>query len=242
MNKGKKPDRVSDPTGPITAPECPIQRSGANSDTTKRRRRKPEPNRSTPFSQSLTVSKASLRQATPQSTTQEQTAPKRKAFESGLTLDQRDRITELLSQPNPLNDTEIARQIGCTYKAVKNLKLRIADVSDRVQTIYQRRFIKELPPSERVKLYGQLARGNIDAKRAFSSLKALQRVEELEGIVTKKEQKEADSHSAPLVNGPVFVIQGASIQVGSTPQVVVEARLKDVPILAGSDEPVESTS
>ena len=151
----------------------------------------------------------------------------RKHFVSSLTVEQRQQATQLLQDPKPLNDAEIARQVGCSYKAIKSLKERLittGDVAARVITVYERRFVRELPPKERVKLYAAIARGEIDAKRAFSSLKSLQRVEELEGIVTKKEQKEHEPLIAPQAPGPVFVIQGASVSVHTPLPMVVEPK------------------
>jgi hypothetical protein len=160
---------------------------------------------------------------------------------SQLSVEQREKALELIqAKPKP-SYSAIARHVGCSLAAIKHLENvynEQLDAAVYALGVYGESFRSELPPDERVKLYAAIARGEIDAKRAFSSLKSLQRVEELEGIVTKKEQKEAESKEAPQANGPVFVIQGATINVGLTDtKVIAPIDAIDVtPVPASGDE------
>jgi hypothetical protein len=164
---------------------------------------------------------------------------------SNLTAAQREQALALIASSPDITTADIAKQVGCNYDAVRYLRDKMSnhgvsesDFATRVLKEYSRRLVKSLPISRRVKVYTEIAKGDIDAKRAFSALKALQRIEELEGIVTKKEQKEAESKEAPQANGPVFVIQGATINVGLTDtKVITPTDAIDVtPIPASGDE------
>lgn len=172
-------------------------------------------------------------------------APRRGFKRSQLSDAQREQARTLIAAQPPLTETEIAQRVGCTRFAIRHLRSGTQDTATKALRYYGKRLSKELPLKERVKAYAELARGNIDAKRAFSALKALQRIEELEGIVTKKEQKEAESREAPVAPGPVFVIQGAQINIGAdiNPQGTKRATVDVVASLPSAElEPIESVS
>jgi hypothetical protein len=86
---------------------------------------------------------------------------------------------------------------------------------------YGRRLAKHLPLAERVRLWGQLARGNVDPRLAFAQKAALQRVEELIGHVTAKEKRDAEANST--TPGPIFVFNALSIPSAAPIRVVVQA-------------------
>lgn len=151
----------------------------------------------------------------------------------------------LIAAQPPLTETEIAEKVGCTRFAIRHLRSREQGTAAKHMRFYEKRLSKEMPLTKRVRMYAQLASGEIDAKRAYSALKALQRIEELEGIVTKKEQKEAESRDAPVAPGPVFVIQGAQISVGAdmNPQGIKRASADVVVALPSTElEPIGSVS
>jgi hypothetical protein len=99
----------------------------------------------------------------------------------------RTKIIALLG--NGMNHTEIAKALGCSTKTVqrvaKSIKPAMAEIKDLL-TEYQRLLRKCLPIEDRVELYEQIAR---KAKtNPFAAMRALERVDELDGILTAKDE------------------------------------------------------
>lgn len=134
---------------------------------------------------------------------------------SSLTDQQREEITALLSQPKPPSMRAVARNLGVTFAAVKYLVDKNAIDSGSLalvrQKSYERRLGKRLPVSDRVKIYASVARGEAAGAKASDQLRALERIEALEGIVTAREQRESESNQVHV--GPLFVLPAAASPV-----------------------------
>lgn len=185
--------------------------------------------------------------------TEDRPAKKRRnPFRSTLTDEQRENARKLIKADPEATNGQIAKAIGCPTAAIAWMRERYEvqhsegeTIADRALREYGSRLHRRLPFKTRVRLYSDIARGKIDAKRAFSALKSLQRVEELEGIVTRREQKEAEGREAPKAPSAVFVIQGAQISVGAdmNQAVTKDASKQSVALLPATDaEPEGSTS
>lgn len=127
---------------------------------------------------------------------------------SSLTDEQRDHIKSLLRESEPLSYYQIAKLTGAKYAAVKHLADQLAIdtgtlANHRLRT-YERRLGKRLPVKERVEVYAAVARGQVEGSRAADRLRALERIEALEGIVTAREQRESESNQVHV--GPLFVL------------------------------------
>jgi hypothetical protein len=88
------------------------------------------------------------------------------------------------------------------------------DAAQKALQEYRRRLPKALPIAERVAIYARIAR-KAD-RNPFAAQRALQRIEELEGIVTKREQRGAEEPQAPP--GPMFVLPpGSRVAIAIAP-------------------------
>jgi len=153
--------------------------------------------------------------------------------EESMTPEQKaDALSLLAQEPRP-TFTEVAREVGANRHAIRRLfqnarpDLEAGEkdsVSDRVLAAYVREF-KRISPEERAGVYADIIRGKVDARTAYSRLKALQRVEELEGIVTAKERKEdAAASSGPPVG--LFRLEGNVTPSTAASMEVYEAELR----------------
>ena len=128
---------------------------------------------------------------------------------------QAQRKQEILAlQVAGLTQTEIAQKLGVSRSSiVRDLEqLRPAQkaVNDRLSEL-QSEITAILPVKERAVKYAQLAKS---AKNEAVSLGALQRIDDLDGIVTEKERIRAKRDEQPA-NQPMFVFQaGAKIDFG----------------------------
>ncbi len=138
---------------------------------------------------------------------------------------------ELLRQKPPPAINHVAKTVGITWQAAKRLSDELATAAEKTLETYGREFATALPPSERVRLYAAIARGEV--KAAYSQLKALQRMEELEGIVTARESKEEQQQvqqppalfQLPAGTQVAWSIKGVAGAEGTAPEVVEGAKV-----------------
>ena len=112
-----------------------------------------------------------------------------------------------------LNQTEIAEQLSVSRRTIVN-DLANLHPSEKEQQAKAKSLIDEittrLPVDERAGHYVKLA---TRAKNEAVQLASLQRIDDLEGIVTEKERIRAKAHSAPEPQ-PMFVLPaGAHVNV-----------------------------
>lgn len=137
----------------------------------------------------------------------------RQPLDSAIKAQIADRLRE-----NPLqNYSELATELDVSDDVVGRIAKKLESGEDalankRVHS-FRRQIGKSLPMSERVRVYAEIVKGEADAKGAFSQLSALKRVEELEGIVTRKEQREVADNSVPVLP-PMFVLKDADVDIG----------------------------
>lgn len=135
-------------------------------------------------------------------------------------------IAERLRQDPLINYSELALELGVSDDVVGRIARKIVDgdtdLGDKRVKSYQRQIAKALPVSERVMIYADVARGKGDPKASFSKLGALKRLEELEGIVTRKEQREVADNSAP--NLPAMFVMPANTDVDIGVAIKVRAK------------------
>lgn len=127
-------------------------------------------------------------------------------------------IAERLQQ-NPLqNYSELATELGVSDDVVGRIAKKLANGEDELATkrvqSFRRQIGKSLPMSERVRVYAEIVKGEADSKGAFSQLSALKRVEELEGIVTKKEQRESTDNAVPNLPAMFVLPAGTDMDIG----------------------------
>lgn len=147
-------------------------------------------------------------------------ANERKPWVSSLSEQQRNEITRLLTTPNGPSYRAIARETGTTLAAVNNIATKTNPDPSRRLRVYGRRTSKRLPIKERVEVYRSVVLGEIADVRPADRLRALERIEALEGIVTAREQRESESNQVTVT--PMFVLAPNSLP--STDAVKVEAR------------------
>ena len=127
---------------------------------------------------------------------------------SSLTDQQRAQIQAFLSEKTPPSLREIARRTGASFAAVKHLNDQTAIETGSLANLrikaYERRLGKRLPVRDRVEVYAAVVRGQYEGTRAADRLRALERIEALEGIVTAREQRESESNQVHV--GPLFVL------------------------------------
>jgi len=104
------------------------------------------------------------------------------------------KIIALASDPlRPLKGQEIADILGVSRstvtRALRKARPDLEDARERLAE-YQQRIGEELPVEARVRRYKELVEQN---SQLMVSLKALERVDALDGIVTAKERKEVET-------------------------------------------------
>ena len=143
---------------------------------------------------------------------------------SSLTDQQRAQIQAFLSEKTPPSLREIARRTGASFAAVKHLNDQTAIETGSLAALrirgYERRLGKRLPVKERVDVYAAVVRGQYEGTRAADRLRALERIEALEGIVTAREQRESESNQVHV--GPLFVLPAQAAPVVDA--VIVDVR------------------
>lgn len=130
---------------------------------------------------------------------------------SKLTPEQRDYISAELAKADGLPMRAIARNIGATFEAVKHLADKTGARPDRKLRAYGRRLGKRLPIPERVDIYAEIARASLSDVTGGEKLRALERIDALDGIVTRREQGEIDSNGVHV--GPLFVLPAQAAPV-----------------------------
>ncbi len=123
---------------------------------------------------------------------------------SKLTEQQRERITKALIDPNGPSMRAIARDNGVSLASVSHLAVKNDLDPARRLKIYGRRMRKRLPITEKVEVYRSIALGELDGVRPADRLRALERADALEGIVTAREQRESESNQVHV--GPLFIL------------------------------------
>jgi uncharacterized protein (UPF0261 family) len=117
-------------------------------------------------------------------------------------------IDRLQSDPS-VSHVEIAAEAGVSHDFVDTLAKRLngqtVDESDKRAKQLARQIGKRLSVADRAMIYEKIARGDANAKSAFSQAAVLKRIEELEGIVTAKEKREVTENTQPTLP-PMFVL------------------------------------
>jgi transposase len=136
-------------------------------------------------------------------------------------------ITHLLANPG-LSHQQIATAVGVSTKTVqrvaKEIKPDVAEVDAKL-TEYQTLLRKRLPIKDRVELYDKIAR-KADSN-PFAAMRALERADELDGIITAKDQAR-EQESAP--QQAMFVLPGdAKIQLNIGCQLLSEPQANVTP-------------
>lgn len=135
--------------------------------------------------------------------------PNRTPGPSKLTPEQRAAIEAALADPALPSLAKIARENNATVDAVRHLASKMGASPDRKLRQYSRRVSKRLPIPRRVELYAELAEVEIeDSRLAAVRLRALERMDSLEGIVTAREQRESESNQVAV--SAMFVIGSSS--------------------------------
>lgn len=128
---------------------------------------------------------------------------------SQLTPEQRTQILQELDVPNGKSLAKIAAATGVTYEAVRHLANKTGARPERKLRMYGRRVGKRLPIPRRVELYAEVAEGSLENIKPEARLRALERMDALEGIVTLREQREGESNQLNV--GPLFILPAASV-------------------------------
>jgi predicted transcriptional regulator len=123
-------------------------------------------------------------------------------------LTQRQRSVLIASMlANGISQTEIAKQLGISLSTVKrdieDIRPGIEQAAERIKTL-QDEIAQRCSIQERAARYAELA---TKAKNEAVSLGALQRIDDLDGIVTDKERIRA-KRDDPGQAGPMFVFNG----------------------------------
>jgi len=101
-----------------------------------------------------------------------------------------------------------------------------SSLGDAQLRAYQRQ-LKRLKVPERAQVYEEIIRGKVDGRTAYARLKALQRVEELEGIVTARDRGQQPAAEPPRAFA--FILPPGSDVRLTPPDVVVEAKSRQLP-------------
>ncbi len=116
-----------------------------------------------------------------------------------------------------MNHTDIAKTLGCSTKTVQRVSTSIRPVLAEVKDLiseYRRLLRERLPIEERVGLYEKIAR-KVD-RNPFAAMRALERVDDLDGILTAKDEIKRPQEGS-RENQPMFTLPpGTSIQVNIT--------------------------
>lgn len=127
---------------------------------------------------------------------------------SKLTEQQRETITKALADPNGPSMRAIAREQGVSLASVSHLASKSDLDPARRLRIYGMRMRKRLPIPEKVEVYRAIALGELEGVRPADRLRALERADALEGIVTAREQRESESNQVHV--GPLFILPAAA--------------------------------
>lgn len=129
----------------------------------------------------------------------------------------RHQVTAMLAQPG-VKQSDIAKALGCSLKTVSRIaqqvKPAIAEADSRL-TALNKEIATVISVKQRAEKYAKLA---TSAKNEAVSLGALQRIDDLDGIVTDKERLRAKQVDPAANQRPIFVFQGGmNIDFGGAP-------------------------
>jgi hypothetical protein len=114
-------------------------------------------------------------------------------------------ITHLLGNP-ALTHEDIARTVSCSTKTVQRIAKEIKpDVDEALSKLeeYQTLLNKHLPIENRVELYTTIA--NKADSNPFAAMRALERVDDLDGILTSKDEARRPSQESGETR-PMFIL------------------------------------
>lgn len=118
-------------------------------------------------------------------------------------------ITQLLTE-GQMTHEEIAQVTKCSAKTVQRvqqeLKQETEGCEEKIQE-YRRQINKRLPIERRVKRYVEIANAE---SNPFAAIRALERIDDLDGVVLDKKQK-----GEPEENHPMFILlPGSKVMIG----------------------------
>jgi hypothetical protein len=117
-----------------------------------------------------------------------------------------------------MNHTEIARTVGCSTKTVQrtvnSLEPETREFTDGLAE-YQRLFRDQLPIPKRVEIYNKIAQKA--ESNPFAAMRALERIDDLEGILTAKDEARRPTQDSGETR-PMFILPaGTHINVTVNP-------------------------
>jgi len=117
-------------------------------------------------------------------------------------------IVHLLGDPS-LTHAKIAKTVGCSTKTVqrvaKDIRPDLAEIDAKLEE-YGRLVHERLPIRDRVELYERIAR-KAD-HNPFAAMRALERVDDLDGILTTKDRQKERREEPP--SAPMFILPPGS--------------------------------
>lgn len=126
---------------------------------------------------------------------------------------QRTQITHLLGNPS-LTHQQIASAVGVSTKTVQRVAQEIRPDMEQVEAQlaeYQSQLRERLPIKDRVALYETIARRA--ESNPFAAMRALERADELDGILTAKDEIRRPAPSG-RDHSPMFILpEGTRVQV-----------------------------
>lgn len=106
---------------------------------------------------------------------------------------------------------EIAGRVGCSKKTVqrvaKSVKPELEEVEGQL-TEYQRLLKERLPLEDRVDLYDKIARKT--DKNPFAAMRALERIDDLDGVLTEKDRLRQQDQGSQQPHRPLFMFAPGS--------------------------------
>lgn len=159
-----------------------------------------------------------------QPTTDPQLSPayRRGQIKHFLTEDQKAEILAALAQPNRPSYPALGHRYSVAWQVIQNLdkkrKAELGHVKEQPNTTaaaeteasYRRRTKRALPVKDRVLILARIAKGGLEVS-ATEQLKALQRIDELEGVVTAVQRREAEASGNSAQ--PLFILPSGPGQV-----------------------------
>jgi hypothetical protein len=142
-------------------------------------------------------------------------------------------ITHLLGNPALTHD-DIARTVGCSTKTVQRVAREIKpDVDEALSKLeeYQTLFNKHLPIENRVELYTQIA--NKADSNPFAAMKALERADDIDGILTAKDEVRRPSQESGETR-PMFILP-AGTRISVSVKTIEDEKPKEIDVTPKAD-------
>lgn len=133
-----------------------------------------------------------------------------------LSAAERERLSEILSSPDRPSYRDIAEQLGTSVSVIHRTAVQMRgddDLGARRQRSLQRQLGKVLTVQQRAMVVAQVALGTASPKAAFSQIAAVKLANELDNVVTAKEQRESTDNAIPILP-PMFVLKDADVDIG----------------------------